>query len=180
MRGDLGHARTLEVAAGQRMLVVLSCCPGADCAALPCAAPPPHPPCIPAPPPAAGVCVAFGADGSVVIDPDEAEEAAARSVVTVAYPACHTLVTPDGAAAAAASGGHLQQLQQQQQHKERQLVVPDETLLVASRGPLQVQQLASALATARQGCEGVSRFVHLGLTSSFREALLATQEPAAV
>lgn len=86
----------------------------------------------------------------------------AAAVLTAAYPATNKLKA-DGSSSKA---------------EQRQLLVPDDTLLVVSRGPLQVQQLAVALQTARQGCEGVSRFVHLALTSSFRDTLVKSGDPA--
>lgn len=81
----------------------------------------------------------------------------ASAVVTAAYPSTHTL--KDGGS-------------------DRQLCVPDESLLVASRGPLDVQQLAVALQAARQGCEGVSHFLALALTSSLKDTLVKTADPA--
>jgi hypothetical protein len=92
--------------------------------------------------------------------------------VTVAYPASHQL-----------QAGDKQQQQQEQQQQPQQpgtrvLCVPDTTLLVASRGALEMAQLGQALATGRAGAEGVSRFVHLSLTASYREALVHSQDPA--
>ena len=61
---------------------------------------------------------------------------------------------------------------------DRQLLVPDESLLVIARGPLQVEKLAQALDVSHQGCEGVSRFVHLALTNAFRDTLVKSGDPA--
>lgn len=77
---------------------------------------------------------------------------AACAVVTAAFPYHHTRD---------ASGA-------------KQLVVPDASLLVHSRGRLSPTQLAAALDTCRRGCEGVAKFVVLALTSSFK----ASEGPA--
>jgi hypothetical protein len=85
----------------------------------------------------------------------------AAAVVTAAYPATNKLKAAPNSSSS-----------------ERQLSVPDDSLLVMARGPLQVQQMALALQTAHQGCEGVSRFVALALTSSFRDTLVKSGDPA--
>jgi hypothetical protein len=87
----------------------------------------------------------------------------ASAVVTAAYPAINKLQQDSSSSSST---------------EQRQLSVPEELLLVMSRGPLQVQQLAVALQTAQQGCQGVSRFVHLALTNSFRDTLVKSGDPA--
>ncbi|KAF8055489.1 RRP46 [Scenedesmus sp. PABB004] len=105
----------------------------------------------------AAVSCAFGADGTLVLDPDAAEEQAACAVVCAAFPCSHTLD---------ASGS-------------RQLSVPEQSLLVHSRGRLSVAQLAQALEVCRRGCEGVAKFVGLGLVTTFKDAMVKSTDPAA-
>lgn len=93
---------------------------------------------------------------------------AAAAVVTAAYPATNKLSPGSGTDSSSSPASEQRQ----------SLSVPDESLLVVSRGPLRVQQLALALQTVHQGCEGVSRFVHLALTSSFRDTLVKSGDPA--
>lgn len=105
----------------------------------------------------AGVSVAFGRGGELVLDPDAAEEQAASSVVTAAYPFSHAL-SGDG--------------------RGQELAVPEESLLVVSRGRLAPQQLVAALDTCRKGCQGVAKFVSLGLLNSFKDSLVKSSDPA--
>ncbi|KAF6254104.1 ribosomal protein S5 domain 2-type protein [Scenedesmus sp. NREL 46B-D3] len=99
----------------------------------------------------AGVCCAFGADGTLVIDPDAAEEQAAASVVTAAFPCSHTLQQQQGSSGATPT-----------------LVLPEASLLLSCRGRLGLPQLASGLEACRRGCQGVAKFVALALTNSFK------------
>lgn len=87
-------------------------------------------------------------------------------MVTAAFPSTNKLKA--GGSSSSSSSGQQQ----------RQLSVPEDSLLVVSRGPLQLQQLAVALQTAHQGCEGVSRFVSLAITNSFRDTLVKSGDPA--
>jgi len=88
----------------------------------------------------------------------------ATAVVTAAFPSTNKL----NGSNVGSNGGR----------STRELSVPDSSLLVLSRGPLQTEQLAVALQTSHQGCEGVSRFVHLALANSFRETLVKSGDPA--
>lgn len=87
----------------------------------------------------------------------------ATAVVTAAFPSTNKLGSTAGSNDSSST---------------RELSVPDSSLLVLSRGPLQTEQLAVALQTSHQGCEGVSRFVHLALTNSFRDTLVKSGDPA--
>ncbi len=89
---------------------------------------------------------------------------AAAAVVTAAYPAT-TKLKPAAKDSSSSSS-------------ERELAVPQDSLLVVAKGPVQVSQLAHALDVAHQGCEGVSRFVHLALTNAFRDTLVKSGDPA--
>lgn len=102
----------------------------------------------------AGVCCAFGADGTLVIDPDAAEEAAAGSVITAAFPCSHTLTQQHGSSSSSAAVPALS--------------LPEASLLLHCKGRLGAPQLASGLEGCRRGCQGVAKFVALALTNSFK------------
>ncbi|WIA20371.1 hypothetical protein OEZ85_004794 [Tetradesmus obliquus] len=112
----------------------------------------------------AGVCCAFGADGTLVIDPDAAEEAAAGSVITAAFPCSHTLTQQHGSSSSSAAVPALS--------------LPEASLLLHCKGRLGAPQLASGLEGCRRGCQGVAKFVALALTNSFKDAMVKSSDPA--
>jgi hypothetical protein len=76
----------------------------------------------------------------------------------VAYPSHHILA---GARDSSSHGSN-----------DKQLIVPEQCLLLSSRGRLQPEQLAAAMTTARRGCEGVAKFVALSLVNSYKVSRL--------
>lgn len=99
---------------------------------------------------AAAVAVAHTQQGQLLLDPDEAEEAAAASVTTLAWPHHHTLDT--------STSGEAQQ----------ELLVEEGLLACITLGRASAAQLSAALDTGARACSGLAGFMHTTLQQGFK------------
>ncbi len=103
--------------------------------------------------PTAAVALAHTEQGALLVDPDEAEEAAAMGVVTLAYPH-HQRLTDGGAAG-----------------PRPELEVAEGLLACHTAGRCSVEEYAAALQAGVQGCRGLAGFVRRALAQQAPGAL---------
>jgi hypothetical protein len=124
------------------------------------------------------VCAAFTGSGALLLDPDAAEEASARAVLTLAFPYRQRLEAEQQQQGQQGQPEQGQQQQQQQQQPQpaaegqpqggARLVVDDGALAVHATGRFTSEQLLVACEAARRGCGGVANFVRLSLLAGFK------------